>query len=260
MPPFDFYPPEQAAAFAREAAEYAFPQEEPTPWTPFQRPLRAARIAFVSTAGLRARDQAAFPADGAGFRLVPADAAPRDLAFDYSAYDPSEAEEDLNVLVPVDRLREAAARGAVGAPAGSFVSLVGSRRDPLRLRQDADAVAEELRDDGIDLVLVVPAGFACNQAAALFARGLERAGLPTVCLATVREIAEQIRPPRAAALRFPFGRPFGRAGEAHLQGAILNDLLRVARTADRPGRIAELPYRWQGPVDALAPDAYHART
>jgi D-proline reductase (dithiol) PrdB len=259
MPTFDFYPPEQAAAFAREAAEYAFPQEEPTPWTPFQRPLRAARIALVSTAGLRLRNQAAFPADGAGFRLLPAGTPPRDLAFDYTAYDPSEAEEDLNVLVPVDRLRESAARGAVGAPAESFVSIVGSRRDPIRLRQDVDAVAEEFRDDGIDLVLVIPAGFACNQTAALLSRHLERSGLPTVCLATVREIVDQVRPPRAAFLRFPFGRPLGRAGEAHLQGAILNDLLRVARTADRPGRIAELPYRWQGPVDALAPDAYHAR-
>ncbi|HYG56729.1 MAG TPA: hypothetical protein VD902_01485 [Symbiobacteriaceae bacterium] len=51
--------------------------------------------------------------------------------------------------------------------------------------------------------------------------------------------------PRAVHLRFPLGRAFGPAGRPDLQRAILLDCLKLLETADRPGEILPLPYRWR---------------
>ena len=64
----------------------------------------------------------------------------------------------------------------------------------------------------------------CTQSVGLVAGVLERTGIATVCIALVRSIAEQVRPPRALAVPFPFGRPLDRAGDPAAQ-------LRVMRSA-----------------------------
>ena len=52
----------------------------------------------------------------------------------------------------------------------------------------------------------------CTQSVGLLAAVLERAGIATVCLALLTEVARQIKIPRALAIPFPFGHPLGGAG------------------------------------------------
>jgi hypothetical protein len=52
----------------------------------------------------------------------------------------------------------------------------------------------------------------CTQSVGLLAGVLEAAGIATVCLALLRDVARWVRIPRALALPFPFGRPFGGRG------------------------------------------------
>jgi hypothetical protein len=61
----------------------------------------------------------------------------------------------------------------------------------------------------------------CTQSVGLVAGGLEARGIATVCVALVRSVAVAVRPPRALAVPFPFGRPLGRAGDAVGQRAIV---------------------------------------
>ena len=49
----------------------------------------------------------------------------------------------------------------------------------------------------------------------------EAAGLTTVVLASVREVAERMAPPRALYCEFPLGRPLGRPGDAAHQRDVL---------------------------------------
>jgi len=246
MTTFPFYPQEQAARYEQAAAEYAFVQAEPTPWTPLRRELRRCKAAIVTTAGVRLKTQHSFGKNSADYREISVYSSPDDLAFDFTNYDPAEAERDLNVLVPVDRLKDLVDRETLGGLNETFLSFFGPCSDGVGLRASAARAGEKLRATGCDVAFLLPANLVCNQTAGLVARELERQGLSTVCAVTVKEIAQQVRLPRAVYVHFPFGRTLGRAGDTPVQEAIVADMAKALRTLDRPGKIIDLPYRWQG--------------
>ena len=65
----------------------------------------------------------------------------------------------------------------------------------------------------------------CTQSVGLLAAALEARGIVTACIALVRSVAERVRPPRALAVPFPFGRPLGAPGDSALQRRVLLALL-----------------------------------
>ncbi len=79
----------------------------------------------------------------------------------------------------------------------------------------------------------------------LLAREIEKAGVTTVGLALVREVAEAARAPRLLFLHWPFGHALGEPGKPEQQRTVLHDMLSMARRATRPGLIVDLPYRWR---------------
>jgi D-proline reductase (dithiol) PrdB len=79
----------------------------------------------------------------------------------------------------------------------------------------------------------------------LVQRAIEAAGIPTVGITLQKEITRRVRPPRALALRYPFGHPMGEAFATTQQRTILVDALRVLETATTPGVIVEPGYRWK---------------
>jgi len=79
----------------------------------------------------------------------------------------------------------------------------------------------------------------------LIARAIEAEGISTVIVMMFKEVAERMRPPRVVHVRFPFGRPLGEPGNADQQRVIIEDGLRVLTTANEPGTVVELPYRWR---------------
>jgi hypothetical protein len=72
----------------------------------------------------------------------------------------------------------------------------------------------------------------CNQAVCLLAAEIERRGIATVCLMLLREIAEQVRPPRALALPYPHGYPLGAPNDAQTQREVM---MRAFAMLDREG-------------------------
>ena len=79
----------------------------------------------------------------------------------------------------------------------------------------------------------------------LLAREVEAAGVTTVGLALVREVAVAARAPRLLYVRWPFGHALGEPGQVEQQRTVLRDMLSLARRALRPGLVVELPYRWR---------------
>jgi len=248
MTTFPFYPPDQARACERYAIEYKYDQDEPTPWTPLRREPRRCKAALVTTAGLRLKTQHSFDRSAAEYREISITVSPEDLAFDFTQYDPGEAEKDLNVLVPADPMKDLVDRGLLGSLNETFFSFFGACADAPGLRASARRAGERLRGTGCDAVFVIPANYVCNQTAGLIARELERQGLSTICAVTIKEVALQVRLPRAVFINFPFGRTLGPAGDRALQDSIVSDMVRALRTLDRPGKVIDLPYRWAGMV------------
>jgi hypothetical protein len=76
-------------------------------------------------------------------------------------------------------------------------------------------------------------------------RVMEAAGLTTVSISLVREITEQVRPPRALFVRWPFGHPLGEAFAVAQQRRVLRDMLQALQSMHEPGSLLDLGYRWR---------------
>ena len=60
-----------------------------------------------------------------------------------------------------------------------------------------------------------------------------------------KQVAQALKPPRVAYVRFPFGQPLGEPHNHDQQHVIVEDALRLLATAKEPGAFLELPYRWR---------------
>ena len=78
------------------------------------------------------------------------------------------------------------------------------------------------------------------------ARILEEEGFSTVIVMTFKEVAETMRPPRAAYVRFPIGLTLGAPGAAAQQRIVIEDALAILEEATQSGTLRVLPYRWHG--------------
>ena len=137
-------------------------KEDAVPLARLRQPLAASRLAFVSSAGVQPKGTLPFdvvhPVGDYGFRRVPSTAQPADLEIHQLKYPTVGANRDLNVIFPIERLRELAAEGVVGALTPDFFSFIGYNMDPERLERTlAEEIAEVVVGEGADAVLLAPA-------------------------------------------------------------------------------------------------------
>lgn len=78
----------------------------------------------------------------------------------------------------------------------------------------------------------------------LVARVIEAAGISTVIVNMMPAYQPSVGAPRVAAVAHPFGRPFGNAGDAETQRAVLRGALQVLVSARVPGAVVHLPFQW----------------
>ena len=78
----------------------------------------------------------------------------------------------------------------------------------------------------------------------VLARVIETAGISTVLVTMMSDVAERIGVSRTVGLEFPFGHTLGHAGERDEQTKIIRDALRVLRDAREPNTVEHLPYEW----------------
>jgi D-proline reductase (dithiol) PrdB len=137
------------------------------PWTPVRKPLAASRVALLSTAGLSMVGDAPFDMDferrnptkgDSSWRRLSATATAGDVEANHLHIDTGYIRRDLNVALPLDRLRELVAAGEVGAAAPSHYSIMGYQgNDASRLeRESAPRIAEAMRSEEVDLALLAP--------------------------------------------------------------------------------------------------------
>ena len=120
-------------------------------------PLRERRVAIVSTAGLHRRSDPAYLPAAADYRVIPGDVDGRDLVMSHIStnFDRTGFQQDVNVVFPIDRLRELAQSGEIGSVAALHFSFMGAT-DPQAMSGAAIEVAGMLRNDAVNAVLLVP--------------------------------------------------------------------------------------------------------
>lgn len=79
----------------------------------------------------------------------------------------------------------------------------------------------------------------------LIQREIEKAGIPTISISILRKLTEEVRPPRAIFLKWPFGHPLGEPGNVAQQMTVLRDAFKAIKEIKEPGTIIDLPYRWK---------------
>ena len=147
----------EAEAVHMRARAEAMRPVDPAPWiTP--KPLGEAVIAIVSTAGLHRRSDAPFTPGVVDYRLLPGDVDFADVVVSHIStnFDRSAFQQDPNMWLPLDRLREMAADGEIGGVSNWHYSFMGAQPNHQSLAATGEEVGRLLAADGVEVALLVP--------------------------------------------------------------------------------------------------------
>ena len=127
--------------------------------TPFVNgpPLSRRRVAIVSSAALIRRGARPFPFGSGEYRAVPGEWNNNDILVSHVSinFDRAGFQRDINVVYPIDRLREFAAEGMIGSVASTHYTVMGST-DPAAMVEAANGIAAALLADRCDAVVLAP--------------------------------------------------------------------------------------------------------
>lgn len=133
------------------------------PLARLSKPLSRARVALISSSGVHLKSDrpmdVCHPFGDFTFRRVPSGARHADLIIHQLKYPHDDADLDINVIFPIERLQELAAERAIGGLTENFFSFIGYSMDPERFeRTIADNIAEAVcEEEKADVALLSPA-------------------------------------------------------------------------------------------------------
>jgi D-proline reductase (dithiol) PrdB len=118
------------------------------PFTPFDGELAKSTVALVTAGGVHLKDQDAFNiADELGdltYRIIPEDVNAADLMVTHHHYDHSDADKDINVVFPIDVLRDLQREGFIRGIARKHVGYMGYT---MQLKAMYEGTAREIANE-----------------------------------------------------------------------------------------------------------------
>jgi D-proline reductase (dithiol) PrdB len=136
------------------------------PWTPLSRPLEDSTVALISSAGLALKADRPFDQEGErrnpwwgdpSYRILPRTATANDVKLYHLHIHPRVVEQDLNTLLPLQRLLELEDGAEIGRAAAHHYSFMGYILQPEVLLEDSTpAMIRHMIQDGVDVVALVP--------------------------------------------------------------------------------------------------------
>lgn len=125
----------------------------------WDKPLDQAKVALITTAGVHLKTQPIFQVEEGDFsyRLIPADAAPDDLMISHTHYDRTDADQDVNCVFPLERLKELRTENMIGEVSPFHFGLQGyiPNPDPL-IKSVGPELAAQLKAEQVDLAILSP--------------------------------------------------------------------------------------------------------
>ena len=118
------------------------------PFTPFEGELAKSTIALVTAGGVHRKDQEPFNiADelgDLGYRMFAGDIAAADLKVTHHHYDHSDADKDINVVFPIDVLRDLQEEGFIRDVARKHIGYMGYT---MQLKAMYEGTAREIANE-----------------------------------------------------------------------------------------------------------------
>jgi D-proline reductase (dithiol) PrdB len=141
--------------------------ERDIPWIPLSKPLAERTFALISSGGIALKTDEPFDQDGERqnpwwgdptYRVIPKTTTADDIKLYHLHVDPSFVEQDINCLLPLQRLAELEAAGEIGRVADSHYSFMGYNLQPEQLLEETTpAIITNLQEEGVDTVILIPA-------------------------------------------------------------------------------------------------------
>ena len=144
----------------------ALPGQTRIPWTPLANPLSACTVALISSAAVTLKSDRRFDPEierrdpwfaDPSYRVLPRTVRTGDVQVCHLHINRTFAEQDLNSVLPTERLDKLAEMGEIGAAAPSNYSYMGYTLRPERLlRESVPAMVRQLREEHVDIVVLIP--------------------------------------------------------------------------------------------------------
>ena len=127
--------------------------------TPPSTPVASAQrhVAIVSTAGLIVRGERPMLANETGYRTIAATVGDGDILCSHVStnFDRSGFQQDLNVMLPRDRLRELEEEGGIARAAAKHYAFMGAT-NPRKLEDKARELGRSMLALGVNTVVLAP--------------------------------------------------------------------------------------------------------
>ena len=138
----------------------------PIPWTPLAKTLPQCTIAFVSAAALALNSDRPFDLQierldpwfsDPSYRVLPRNTRTGEVQSFHLHINPAFVMQDLDCVMPLQRLAELVALGEVGGSAPSHYSYIGYNLRPEQLLHETlPAIIKRMRQEHVDAVVLVP--------------------------------------------------------------------------------------------------------
>ncbi len=121
------------------------------------RPLTQHTVALVSTAGLSVRGEPPFKPNAKDFRRIEEGTGDAGLLITHVSvnFDRAGFQQDVEVVLPRQRLRELAEQNRIGNASDAHYSFMGAT-DPELMKPHAEELVRELRDQGVTAAALLP--------------------------------------------------------------------------------------------------------
>lgn len=145
---------EMPAVGRRFISELEMQEPQERSWTQSV-PATLRRIAIVSTAAVSKRGERPFSWLARDHRVINKN--DRDLVMTHVAveYDRTAWQQDLNAIIPLDRLKEMEQSGEIGSVANEHYAFMGAA-DPLDMLKSAAKAADNMKQDNVNTVFIIP--------------------------------------------------------------------------------------------------------
>jgi D-proline reductase (dithiol) PrdB len=137
------------------------------PWTPLSKPLSECTVALISSGGIALKTDRPFDQEGErqnpwwgdpSYRLLPRTTTTEQIKVYHQHVNPGPVEQDLNCLLPLQRLDELEELGEIGHSAPSHYSFMGYILEPqVLLEESTPAMIRHMQQEGVDAAVLVPA-------------------------------------------------------------------------------------------------------
>ena len=139
----------------------------PIPWTPLSRSLKQATLSLVTSAGISLKTDPPFDMErekreairgDRSFREIPRETTEKEIDVNHLHINTSYIKQDINVILPLQRMAEFEQEGLIGRLAPTAYSFYGFQWQNTDFLNEAIApISKKMKQEGVEAVLLTPA-------------------------------------------------------------------------------------------------------